>query len=84
MVVSLVTKPSFRPVQGLSVVLVVLIFIQILLGFATLGSGSPALAWVHFLVAMAIYGAAIAGTFMAFRWNQMVRSPQAKEAQKEG
>lgn len=73
LVVSLVSKPSFRPAQRLAAAMVVLILVQIALGFVTLNSGSQALAWVHFTVATGIYGMAIAGTFMAFRWDQITR-----------
>jgi heme A synthase len=73
MVVALITKPSFRPVIMISIIMVVLIIVQIILGFATLANGSQLIAWLHFVNAMAIYGAAISGTFLAIRWNQMIR-----------
>jgi hypothetical protein len=73
MVVALITKPSFRPIKTISIIMVVLILVQIFLGFATLGSGSQLIAWVHFVNAMAIYGVAISGTFMAIRWNMMIK-----------
>ena len=60
-------KPAFRPLQGLSVGLVLLIVVQIVLGFTTLSTGNQMIAWVHLLVAMAIYGMVIAGTFMSMR-----------------
>ena len=75
MVATLVAKPSFRPLRGLSAGLVALIIIQIILGFATLSSKSEVLAWVHFLVAMGIYGMAIAGTFMSTAMTRMERFP---------
>lgn len=71
MVVSLVAKPSFRLLKAVSIVMVLLLLLQIVLGFATLGSGSSLLAVLHFANAMAIYGAAISGTFMAMRWDRM-------------
>jgi heme A synthase len=69
--VTLVSKPSFRPVQVMSILLVVLIVAQIILGFAALRSGSAALGLVHFVNAIAIYGVAVSGTFIALRWNLM-------------
>jgi heme A synthase len=69
MVVTWMARPAFRPVRMLSVGLVALILVQIILGFATLATGSNLLAWVHLLVALGIYGMTIAGTFMAMRWN---------------
>ena len=53
--------------------MVILILVQIILGFATLDSGSPVIAWVHLVNAIAIYGMAIAGTVMTMRWDQMSR-----------
>ncbi len=66
-------KPPFRPLQGLSVGLVLLIVVQIILGFTTLSTGNPVIAWVHLLVAMGIYGMAIAGTFMSMRLDYRSR-----------
>ncbi|HEX9612842.1 MAG TPA: hypothetical protein VGA05_04430 [Candidatus Bathyarchaeia archaeon] len=60
-------KPPFRPLQGLSVGLVLLTVVQIVLGFTALSMGNQVIAWVHLLVAMAIYGMVIAGTFMSMR-----------------
>jgi heme A synthase len=71
MIASLVAKPSFRPMKAVSVAMVALILIQIILGFVALGSGSSVIGWLHFANAMAIYGAAISGTFTAMRWNRM-------------
>jgi hypothetical protein len=73
LVVSLVSKPSFRPMKGFSAGLLILVIVQIALGFATLGSGSQVLAWIHFAVAMGIYGMAVAGTFIAIRWDHIAR-----------
>ncbi len=42
MVASLVAKPSSRPVKMVSIALVLLIVVQILLGFAALDTGSEA------------------------------------------
>ncbi len=66
-------KPPFRPLQGLSIGLVLLVVVQIILGFTTLSTGNQVIAWVHLLVAMAIYGMAIAGTFMSMRLDYQFR-----------
>src|SRR5690348_438033 len=66
-------KPPFRPLQGLSVGLVLLIVVQIILGFTTLSTGNQVVAWVHLLVAMGIYGMVIAGTFMSMRLDYRLR-----------
>ncbi len=71
LVLALISKPAFRPLQGITTGMVVLILVQIALGFVTLSSGNQFLAWLHFVVGIAIYGMAIAGTFLAMRWNQM-------------
>lgn len=79
MVVTLTSKPVFRPLRGLSISLVALIIIQIILGLETLSSGSSILAWVHFAVAMGIYGMIIAGTFMSMAWNRMEKGQRVQE-----
>jgi heme A synthase len=66
-------KPPFRPLLGLSVGLVLLVVVQIILGFTTLGTGNQVIAWIHLLVAMGIYGMAIAGTFMSMRLDYRSR-----------
>jgi heme A synthase len=80
------SKPAFRPIRMLSMGLVVLVLVQVVLGFATLGSGSQIVAWLHFVVGMGIYGMSIAGTFMAMRWDTIARSgvpPGGPEGQAE-
>ena|SRR2546428_11337735 len=67
------SETALRPLQGLSVGLVLLIVVQIILGFTTLSTGNQVIAWVHLLVAMGIYGMAIAGTFMSMRLNYRSR-----------
>ncbi len=70
-------KPPFRPLQGLSTGLVVAVVVQIILGFYTLATNNQAVARIHFLVAMGIYGMAIAGTFMSMRLDYMSREHPA-------
>lgn len=72
------SRPRPKPLLGITAGLVADIVIQGLLGFATLGaSGNAAmgnaLSWVHFINALAIYGMAIAGTFMAMGLERMPR-----------
>jgi len=76
MVLTFVSKPSFRPVKAMSTALVVLILIQIVLGFVTLGGGNSIVAWLHFVNALAVYGIAVSGAFMAMRWDQIARHGQ--------
>ncbi len=73
-------KPPFRPLQGLSVGLVLLIVVQIILGFTTLSTGNQVVAWVHLLVAMGIYGMVIAGTFMSMRLDYRSRDQSSSGA----
>jgi heme A synthase len=69
MVLTFVSKPSFKPIRGMSVIIVILLTLQIILGFVTLRSGSQIVAWLHLVNAMVIYGLAIASSFMAIRWD---------------
>jgi heme A synthase len=71
MIVSLVSKPSFKPVKIVSIIMAVLILVQGALGFSTLNSGSQLVAWIHLVNAMVIFGVAISGTSLAIRWNAM-------------
>ena len=64
---ALTLKPTFKPLRGLSIGMVLLIVVQIILGFYTLGTNNQVTAWVHLLVAAGIYGMVIAGTFMSMR-----------------
>jgi heme A synthase len=79
MAVWLATKPAFRPMKVVTVIIVVLILLQIVLGEATLHNGSQAIAFLHFVNAMAIFGAMISGVFMAIRWEQTTGAPKAPE-----
>jgi heme A synthase len=84
MVSALFTKPSFKPLQRLSVGLVALILLQVVLGFLALGTGSHVAALLHFANALAVYGVAIAGAFMAMRWDVMARSVAAADDRSQG
>jgi len=79
MAVWLASKPPFRPLQGISVIIVLLLVVQIILGFATLGTGSQAIAFIHFVVALAIFGATISGASIAMRWDNPKRAKISPE-----
>jgi heme A synthase len=67
MIVSLVIKPKSRALQISSFLLVVLIIVQIILGFIALGSGNQVISWIHFVNALLIFGATISGVFVSLR-----------------
>ena len=77
LIVAQTSKPPFRPLQGLSIGLVLAIVVQIILGFLTLNTGNLAVAWVHLLVAVGIYGMVVSGTFMSMRLNYHSREQPA-------
>ncbi len=66
-------KPQFKLVRLTSAILVPLIVIEIVLGFSMLDADNPLFSWIHFIVALAIYGMAIVGIVAAMRWDQLVR-----------
>jgi len=80
LIVAQTSKPPFRPLQGLSIGLVLAIVVQIILGFLTLNTGNLAIAWVHLLVAVGIYGMVVSGTFMSMRLNYHSREQPATGA----
>ena len=65
MAACLLANPVHKALRRVSALIVLLLLLQMVLGFATLGSGSEAVAFFHFLVALAIFGATISGTTMA-------------------
>jgi heme A synthase len=71
LVAAALTKPRHRSAISISALLVVLIFIQGLLGFDFLDNSDPTVIFVHFANALIIYGLAISGVFMAMRWNKV-------------
>jgi uncharacterized membrane protein len=54
-----------RVLKIMSIGLVTLIVVQIVLGFETLDSGNQVLAWIHFAVALGIYGMSAVGSVMS-------------------
>ena len=71
MIFVMLSRPSFRPVQLISVVMVILLILEIVLGFATLNGNNQAIAFAHFLNAIAIFGVSVSGSFIAMRWVQL-------------
>ncbi len=64
------------PLLRLSIGIAVDILLQGLLGFATMGTDSNALAFVHFLNSLLIFGMTLAGTFMAMAAARMSQAQQ--------
>jgi hypothetical protein len=60
---SWLSKPSFRPMRIAATGLVAMVLIQIGIGFTMLKADSDLLSWIHLMVALGIYGVAVAGTF---------------------
>ncbi len=69
-------KPRPKQLTGLTVGVVALMVVQVILGFSTLDSGDQSVAWVHLVVAMAIYGMSVAGTFMAVGIDELAQAVQ--------
>ena len=80
LVVSAVSKPRYRAAVSVSAVVTVLVFVQGLLGFAFLDSNSSdmAIILVHYLNALAIYGASMSGVFSAMRMSHVAPAPVAQ------
>ena len=70
MVVALASKPSLRPLKLVSVLLVVLVALQVPLGFALIDSSSLLSSVAHVANAIAIIVIAFAGYFLARRWEK--------------
>jgi heme A synthase len=80
LVAAAVAKPRYRPAISMSAVLVVLIFIQGILGFSYLNSNSNDVIFIHFLNALIIYGLAVSMVFIAMRWSRMpAPTPQQQQ-----
>ena len=71
MVYAFVSKPAFKPLQRMTVALVLLLVLQIFLGFYTLDSGNQVVAWIHFVNALVIYGLVISGALMTTMMGRM-------------
>ena len=73
MIAAIVAKQRTRPLLVTSTALILLIILQIALGFDTVRTGSQIVAWVHFANAIAIYGVAMSGSFLSSRITQPVK-----------
>src|SRR5579864_7359963 len=70
MVVALTSKLSLRSLKLVSILLVVLVALQIPLGFALLGSGSLLSSVAHVVNAIAILVITFSGYFLARNWEK--------------
>ncbi len=68
---------SLNFLKRMVVGMVVLLTVQILLGFATLATGSNIVAYFHLLLAIAIFGLAVSETFVANMAYNRVRKEAA-------
>jgi heme A synthase len=73
-VAALVSKPRYKPILSIYASMVGLVILQGILGFATLDSGSQVIAWLHFVVAMAIYGASVRGVTLMRSWDNLANA----------
>ena len=64
-VVRMPSKP--KQLVGLTIGIGADIVVQAVLGFAAIGTSSDAIAWLHFVNALAIYAMTFSGSFMAMR-----------------
>ncbi|MGP8124614.1 MAG: hypothetical protein ACLQEQ_01950 [Nitrososphaerales archaeon] len=78
LVATALTKPRHRPAISISALLVVLIFVQGLLGFEFLDTSDSGVIFAHFANSIIIYGLAISGVFMAMRWSRMTETTPPK------
>jgi heme A synthase len=69
MVVTILSKPRYRPSMLLSSILVVLIVVQGILGFIAFNNNAVVV--VHFTNAMIIYALAVMGVFYSRQWSKM-------------
>ncbi len=65
--ISFISKPTHKRIQGMSIGVVLLLVIQIALGFDTLHTGSQAVAYLHFVNALIIYGLILTESMVASR-----------------
>ena len=70
MLAAIVSKPSLRSLKLGSGLLVILVFLQVPLGFALLDNSSPLLSGVHVANAIAILLTVFASYFIARRWER--------------
>ncbi len=70
LIISFMVKPGFKPAKMMSVGLVILLVIQIALGFWSLDTNNALVAFFHFLNALLIFGLAVSGTVIIAMWNR--------------
>jgi heme A synthase len=73
-ITALVSKPRYKPVLNIYASMVGLVLVQGILGFSTLGNGSQLIAWLHFVIAMAIYGASVRGVTLMRSWDNLTNA----------
>ncbi len=74
-VVAFAVKPKFNALRYSSLVLLVLVVLQGALGFSA--ETSDQLVVVHFVIALTLFGIAIATTFYSFRWDRLGGVPSS-------
>ena len=77
--IAFTTKPKYNALRYSSLVLLVLVIAQGLVGFSA--ETSDQLVAVHFVNALVLFGVSIAMIFYSFRWGRMVATPLAKPMQ---
>ena len=83
LVFAFITKPPNKRLMGMSLGLVVLMIIQIILGFATLGNGSQIIAFFHFVNALLIFGLVISASVVTSMVARMPGSGQGASKPRE-
>jgi heme A synthase len=73
-IAALISKPRYKPVLNIYASMIGLVLLQGILGFATLDSGSQVIAWLHFVIAMAIYGASVRGVTLMRSWDNLANA----------
>ncbi len=68
-------EPEIKPARMMSIGLLVLLLIQIMLGYATLDSGSAIIAWVHLLNSLLIFGLLVSATVLLSFWSRGLGVP---------
>ncbi len=73
--VAATSKPRPRPVMQSFTGMIIALIVQGGLGFSTLGSGDDAVALVHFIIGVAMFGMAMIGITTAMRMGQRAPNP---------
>lgn len=74
--IAFAVKPKYNALRYSSIVLLVLVILQGLVGFSA--ETSDQLVAVHFVNALVLYGISIAMIFYSFRWGRMDAIPTAQ------